>query len=150
MVLGAALAGALGRCEDADVSETNKNTRSYTELPGLAEIVLEESYVLRVVVRPGEVTFEIEFALTTEHPAYSPPPPSETECFRRGSLRLVGIERLLWDGQGLPPAIDASGERDYGHIDSFEWGDGNYLLYGDFGRIDATGRQVEVVVSLST
>jgi hypothetical protein len=46
--------------------------RSYEELNGLAEIV--------------------------QHPAYAPPPPSETECFRRGTLRFVGVERLVWEG----------------------------------------------------
>jgi hypothetical protein len=119
-------------------------TRSYEELNGLAEIVLEESYVLGVAAQPGELTFEVDFALTQEHPAYAPPPPSETECFRRGTLRFVGVERLVWEGQGAPPAIDASGESDFGHIDSFEWEDGRYVINGDWGRIEATAGAVEV------
>jgi hypothetical protein len=118
--------------------------RSYRELPGVTEIVLEESYVLGVKAEPGELIFDVEFVLTQNHPAYSPPPPSERECFRRGSLRLIGIKRLVWDDQGAPPATDASGEIDFGHIDSFEWEDGHYLLAGDWGRIDATAQEVEV------
>ena len=73
--------------------------------------------------KPGELTFDVEFVLTKAHPAYAPPPPSERECFRRGTLRVVSVERLLWEGQGVRPAVDASGELDFGHIDSFEWKD---------------------------
>jgi hypothetical protein len=76
--------------------------RSYEALNGLAEIVLEESYVLGVAGQPGELTFEVDFALTQEHSAYAPPPPSETECFRRDTLHFVGVERLLSEGQGGP------------------------------------------------
>jgi hypothetical protein len=87
--------------------------RPYVELPGLAEIVLEESYVLGVNAQPGELTLDVEFVLTKDHPAYAPPPPSERDHVRRGTLRLVGVERLLWEGQGARPAIDASGELDF-------------------------------------
>ena len=44
--------------------------------------------------QPGELTFDVEFVLTKAHPAYAPAPPSERECFRRGTLRLVSVERL--------------------------------------------------------
>jgi len=120
--------------------------RPYVELPGLAEIVLEESFVLGVSARPGEVTFDVEFVLTRDHSAYAPPPSSERECFRRGTLRLVGVERLVWEGQGARPAIDASGELDFGHLDSFEWKDGRYVLMGDWGSIEATAGAIEVVL----
>jgi hypothetical protein len=93
----------------------------YTELPRLAEVVLEESYVLGIGAKPSEVIFEVDFVLTKAHPAYVPPPASARECFRNGRLRLVAVQRLLWDEQGARPATDATGERDYGHIDSFEW-----------------------------
>jgi hypothetical protein len=123
--------------------------RPYVELPGLSEIVLEESYVLDVRAAPGELIFDVDFVLARDHPAYAPPPPSQVECFRRGSLRFTGLERLVWDDQGKPPAIDASGERDFGHIDSFEWEGGRYFLSGDFGRIDAEAKGVDVVLSVA-
>jgi hypothetical protein len=91
--------------------------RPYAELPELTDIVLEESYVLGVTALPGQVTFDVEFVLTPDHPSYVPPPPSENECFRRGTLRLFGVRRLTWDDQGRPPATDATGERDFGHVD---------------------------------
>jgi hypothetical protein len=118
--------------------------RSYVELNGLKEIVPEESYVLGVVARPAELIFDIEFVLTKQHPAYVAPTSTETECFKRGTLKFVRVERLVWEGQGAPPAIDASGERDFGHIDSFEWEDQLYVLAGDWGRIETTAGAAEV------
>ena len=100
-----------------------RHVRRYTGLPGLAEIVLEESYVFGITAEPGSVTFDIDFVLTPSHSDYVAPPPSEVECFRRGTMRLSGVQRLTWDRQGAPPATDATGERDFGHIDSFEWED---------------------------
>ena len=37
---------------------------------------------------------------------------------------LESVERLLWEGQGVRPAVDACGELDFSHIDSFEWEEG--------------------------
>lgn len=96
--------------------------------------------------KPGELTFDVEFVLTKAHPAYAPPPPSERECFRRGTLRLVSVERLLWEGQGVRPAVDASGELDFSHIDSFEWEEGRYVLTGDWGSIEASAGAVELTL----
>lgn len=40
----------------------------YTRLPGLSDIVLEESWVLDIEVGPGLVRFVIEAVLTDSHP----------------------------------------------------------------------------------
>lgn len=120
--------------------------RPYTDLPGLAELVLEESYVLGVEAQPGVVGFVMDFVLTSQHPDYRPPAASERECFRRGTLRLVDVTRLEWTAQGAPPAVDATGQIDYGHIDSFEWHDGQFVLVGDWGRLDARAARVEVTI----
>ena len=117
---------------------------SYVELPGLEEIVLEESYVLGLHAEPGELTFEVDFVLTRRHPAYVEPAASEVECFRRGALRFRGVERLLWAKQGAVPARDAAGEIDFGHIDTFEWENRDYALGGDWGEIEVRAAGVEV------
>jgi hypothetical protein len=121
--------------------------RSYTELPGLANIVLEESYVLDVRATPGELFVDVDFVLTADHPGYVAPPPSEVECYRRGSIRFRGVESLRWEGQGRPPARDASGERDYGSIDSLGWERDHYELSGDFGEIGLRAGSVEVALA---
>jgi hypothetical protein len=47
--------------------------RPYVELPGLEEIVLEESFVLGVIAEPGKLSFDVDFVLAKGHPAYAPP-----------------------------------------------------------------------------
>jgi hypothetical protein len=108
----------------------------YTGLPGLEEIVLEESWVISVLARPARLEFVVEFVLTREHPGYAAPAAEEYECFRRGTMVFSEVTRLVWDGQGLPAAHDSTGEIDYGHIDVFEWERNRYMLTGDFGSID--------------
>jgi len=109
--------------------------RPYVELPGFEELVLEESYVLGIEAVPGAVTFAVDFVLTPGHPAYAPPPEDENESYRRGTMRFTGVKRLEWSGQGAPPATDATGEADYGHIDDLQWDDNRFELEGDWGRM---------------
>jgi hypothetical protein len=118
--------------------------RPYTELRDLDEVVLEESYVLGIRAEPAALTLDVDFVLTPKHPEYVSPPPSETECFRRGTLRFAGVQRLTWAKQGTPPAVDASGEQDFGHIDSLEWEEGRFVLSGDWGRLDVEAEGVHV------
>jgi hypothetical protein len=118
--------------------------RPYSELPELAELILEESFVLAVEATPGSVMFEMDFVLTPQHPQYAPPPASERECFRRGTLRLTGVTQLQWDEQGAAPATDATGEKDLGHIDSFQWESKRLVFEGDWGRLAVVGDGVEV------
>jgi len=59
---------------------------------------------------------------------------------------LSGVQRLSWDEQGAPPATDAKGEEDFGHIDSFEWEKGRFVLQGDWGRIDADAVEIQTAL----
>lgn len=79
-------------------------------MPEFATYVLEESFVLDVVARPGSVMFRLEVVLTPEHPAYEAPEPGIYLCYRPGSLRFEGVTALEWVAQGAAPATDASGE----------------------------------------
>ena len=118
----------------------------YTTLPGFADVVLEESWVLAVRALPAEVRFDLEVVLTKGHPEYTSPKDGEVESYRRGSLRFVGVTRLLWEEQGLPPAIDAADAEDYGHIDSMRHADGVFHLDGDWGRMSVTAERAEIVL----
>jgi hypothetical protein len=120
--------------------------RPYIELAGLADLVLEESFVLGIVATPTRVTFDVEFALTPSHPAYVPPPPDENGAYRRGQIRFVGVRRLLWADQGVRPATDATGEIDYGHIDDMRRDGETFELEGDWGRMTIEAQGVEVDV----
>lgn len=118
--------------------------RPYTDIPTVANFVLEESYVLDVVAQPGNVTVRVDLVLTPEHPQYLPPRPGEQMCFRIGVITITGVRDVVWTGQGLPPAIDANDERDYGNIDRFEWEGDRFLLEGGFGVLDIIATGVDV------
>jgi hypothetical protein len=116
----------------------------YQEIPSLAAILLEESYVLDIEAHPTTVEFSVDFVLAPEHPEYCPPGSDESHCYRRGRLRFSGVTRCLWSNQGAPPARDATGEVDYGNVDSFEWDRAGYSLEGDWGRMELIAEQVGV------
>jgi hypothetical protein len=120
--------------------------RPYTDLPGFEALVLEESYVLAIGATPGTVTFDVELALTAEHPDYASPPADETECFRVGRVFFTDVRRLVWERQGAPAATDASGEIDFGHIDSFVWDENTFTLEGDWGRMEVSASRVDVEI----
>ncbi len=77
--------------------------------------------------RPAVVEFLMDLVLTPEHPEYKAAGPEEQHCFRRGRL-VLGVEYLLWEAQGAPPAKDAWSELDYGNIDSLTYEGAGYAL----------------------
>jgi hypothetical protein len=64
--------------------------------------------------------------------------------FRRSDRRLR--TPIQFDPSGAHPAVDASGGRDLGNIDSFVPGDrfGTWILEGDWGRLLIMSPTVEV------
>lgn len=120
--------------------------KPYTDIASLRDLVLEESFVLGISATPSCVTMDVEFALTPDHPAYVQPPSDENETYRRGQIRFVGVRRLMWDHQGGPPATDATGAIDYGHVDDLRWEGGTFELEGDWGRMKIEAGSIEVDV----
>ena len=60
--------------------------KPYTEIDGLEDIVLEESYVLGLTATPGQLFFKVDFVLTTDHPLYQPPPLELSSAFGEESF----------------------------------------------------------------
>ena len=116
----------------------------YTEVGWLRGIYLEDSWVLDITARPGVLIIEVEFVLTPDHPAYQPAPPDKQHCYRRGTLQFHAVTDLRWSGQGRPPARDASGELDYGNIDTMTINGEFVKLSGDFGDIELRAESGEV------
>lgn len=119
---------------------------SYEEMAGFEHVVLEESFVLDVIAKPASVSFRMEVVLTPEHPRYVAPGPDSYLCYRDGRLEFGGVTELEWTGQGAPPATDASGEIDYGHIDTMTWDSGLYELQGDWGAMRIWAESARVMV----
>ena len=108
---------------------------AYDQLPGLEQIYLEDSWVLGVTATYRELVFAVDFVLCEGHEFYRPAVPREQHCYRSGELRFSNVTDLSWADQTTRPAVDASGAIDYGNIDTLQFGDGSYVLNGDFGEI---------------
>lgn len=98
-------------------------------------VSLGESYVLDIEARPGVLTLRLDLLLLHGHPEYRPPPPGEWACFRSATLTFPSVRGLRWNDQGRTPATDATGERDWGCLDSLEERGNVHRLVGDWGDI---------------
>ncbi|MBX8502722.1 hypothetical protein [Pseudomonas lijiangensis] len=85
---------------------------NYFEIPSLSSIYLEESYVLSVDEREGELAFELDAVLTENHPKYKRPQKGEVYCYRKVSLHFLNVESLEWVDRRFMAYADASGEFD--------------------------------------
>jgi hypothetical protein len=116
----------------------------YWSLEDFRYLYLEDSWVTDIEAHTGILTLHADLVLREEHPLYRAPEPGEQYCYQAGRIVFPAVERLSWEGQGRPPAVDESGERDYGGIDSFEVDPPRYRLSGDFGRLVVDSQPPEV------
>lgn len=110
----------------------------YEVFSDLAGVVLEDSWVLDLDVSATVVVFKLDTALTPEHPAYRLARPDETHCYRRATLTMRSDAAIHVRRSMAPPATDASGEPDYGRIDTLhlaaDHGPDVWELTGDWGE----------------
>lgn len=59
--------------------------RDYSSIPELADVYLEDSWVLSISAQPGLLVLVID---VERHPAYRTPAADEQYCYRRGILRF--------------------------------------------------------------
>ena len=107
----------------------------YWSIPALENVYLEDSWVLSISAQPGSLVLAVDVVLREQHPVYRTPGAEEQYCYRRGILRFDGVTTLSWSEQGAPPAVDATGQPDFGSFDQFEVEGARYRLSGDFGLI---------------
>jgi len=119
---------------------------NYYEIPSLANIYLEDSYVLAIVEVADSLAFELEAVLTEKHAKYEKPRDGEHYCYRRVSLQFLNIGYFEWCDRRFVVSSDSDGELDYGNIDTFNGGDGWYALSGDWGRVVLRGKNIGVSV----
>ena len=87
--------------------------------------------------------------LAEGHADYCQPRLGERACFRRGTLKLPNARSIagLRPMAEVRPAIDATGEIDYGHFDSFvEVASGQFEVSGDFGVLRSESDQPMVTI----
>jgi hypothetical protein len=117
----------------------------------LTGVSLEDSWVLDVRASDGDCVFRLDLVLTPEHAAYHSPKPGEQHCYVPATLRIAASDAMSFQrGQGQP-ARDATGESDYGHIDTFvpvDWeGRDAWMLTGDWGELLVAAPEVTVALS---
>ena len=110
---------------------------TWTQLPQFDAIDLSESYVLGWLATPTELVFDLDVALTPEHPRYQPPRSGDRGFWLRGSLHFPRASdiRGLAEQSGVPGATDATGARDYGNVDELSWTDDEAHVSGEFGDV---------------
>lgn len=108
----------------------------YEELPALSGVYLEDSYVLAIELSQRDLVIELDAVLTPAHPAYRDPRPDEQYCFRRARIRVRDAESMRWVTQTMQPFRDATGEADYGSIDTWQIEDDVSRLTGEWGEIE--------------
>jgi hypothetical protein len=110
---------------------------SYTSLPTLSAVYLEDSYVLDIVEEPTQLRFRLEAVLTEDHPAHHPPRPGEQYCYATGWLTIPSITRSEWEHRSTQRFTDASGEEDLGNIDFLTREADHWHIGGDWGAVRA-------------
>ena len=119
---------------------------NYYGIPSLSNIYLEDSYVLSVREGEGSLVFELEAVLTENHLKYKKPQEGEVYCFRKILLCFLNVDYFEWLDRSFAAYEDASGDFDYGNIDSFVCCGGGYKLAGDWGRVAIKGGGVNVII----
>jgi hypothetical protein len=114
----------------------------------LADVYLEDSWVLDIVPTEGGVTFRLDAVLTAAHPRYEPPAPDEHYCYQRVRLTIASAKRSVLHRSDAPPATDASGEVDFGNIDEFtevDWdGEAAWEVRGGWGDLLTVEPSVDI------
>ena len=109
--------------------------KNYTEFADLANVYLEDSFVLGIDEKPDALSFQLEAALTPSHPRYHEPKPDEQHCYADATLTIGGATRIEWVTRSSQTSRDATGEEDLGNIDSLQHIDDHYEITGDWGQV---------------
>ncbi|MDT8910035.1 hypothetical protein [Amycolatopsis sp. PS_44_ISF1] len=108
---------------------------NYTDFPDLADVYLEDSFVLAIDETPTSLSFRLEAVLTPSHPRYHAPRPDEAHCYTEAVLTITDATKIEWITRSSHTSRDATGEEDLGNIDSLQHHDNHYEIDGDWGRV---------------
>jgi hypothetical protein len=109
---------------------------NYYELEEFKGIYLEDSFVLDIKLNFESFEILLEAVLHETHPLYTIPLPNEQYCYRKARIIFSDYKKIVFHKNIIIPSVDASGEVDYGNIDTFVVRDGQNILTGDFGELE--------------
>jgi len=104
----------------------------------LANIYLEDSYVLAIEESVSTLSFAMELGLLEPHLLYVKPAPDEAYCYRNAQIHFCQTQRVLWHERNALVYRDAKGKTDLGNVDIFRIEGTTYHLGGDWGSVSVT------------
>ncbi len=135
--------------EDDTSHQAGLGPLNYDELPGLEDVVLEDSFVREIVEAPSGLRLVLMAALGPKHPYFDGVRSDEQHCYRPATLTFPDA-RVRWHSRSALRFTDATGASDVGNIDRLvALPTGGYRLEGDFGALDVVRSRAPVFVVLS-
>ncbi len=108
----------------------------YEAVVDLANVYLEDSYVLGIHEGGAGLFFDLEVVLTEHHPLYQTPAEDMRYCYRTARLSFVGNLKVNWIERNLNARnVDPDGSVDLGQIDGFECDTDGYHIDGEWGAV---------------
>jgi hypothetical protein len=120
----------------------------YQQSPGFEALLLEDSFVTSIVATPRRLDLSLDLVLLPDHECFVRPSMNQ-HCYVPARISFISITSLSWFGQHNRPAIDATGELDYGGIDALVRSSSGWTLVGDWGQIELKTYQLPTVSILS-
>jgi hypothetical protein len=112
----------------------------------LKDVYLEDSYVLDITATEDLVRFTLDLVLTPSHPEYREPGPNEQYCYRRAQVVIEGATSVRWVRRTMHPFRDATGELDYGSVDSWCVNGDVSRIAGEWGELEVSGGHVRLAL----
>lgn len=111
----------------------------------LANVYLEDSYVLAIEESASTLAFTMDLVLLESHPLYEKPDTAEVRCcYRRARIIFTETHHVYWHTRSALVSTDADGDLDMGNIDTFRIEKGAYHLTGDWGALSVGCDAVQV------
>ncbi|AEF54590.1 hypothetical protein [Marinomonas posidonica] len=124
---------------------------SAEKISKLKNIDLWESYVLGWERADGTLSIKIDAVLLPNHEVYTKPTPEMWACYKKGKLQFKGVSSLegYHELKSDRAATDASGEKDYGHIEEFKFTKlGDYYFEIEFaGPLKFKAKEIDFVLT---
>ena len=117
---------------------------NWEEMEIFKGIDLNDSFVLSWAHKPNEVVFDLEASIWPESKYYEKPLKDEYTCYKHARLSIINIKEIkgLKEMSQVLPATDATGEKDYGNIDTLKKSKDGYYLEGEFGSVSIVGGEI--------
>lgn len=114
--------------------------KDYPEFSDLAEVYLEDSYVLSILEGGTTIAFELEVVLTERHPRYHTPVGDEQYCYAHALLVIDDATDIVWLQRNDVHNVDPDGTVDLGNIYSLRYLHHRYEVTGEWGEVSVNSK----------